>query len=93
MEQTYEQFGTFQSWKEISILIRRLEYLSKRPIDEMDDFWVLNWKNDCLTLEELTQEPNPFLEIELKKTQSVVSVWIFRPKNQNEIEYKYVVRR
>ena len=73
MEQTYEQFGTFQSWKEISILIRRLEYLSKRPIEERDPFWVLNWKNDCLTLEELTQEPNPFLDIELQKTQSVVS--------------------
>ena len=73
MEQTYEQFGTFQSWKEISILIRRLEYLSKRPLDERDQFWVLNWKHDCLTLEELTQEPNPFLDIELQKTQSVVS--------------------
>ena len=69
MEQTYETLETFNLWKERDVLIRRLYYSSKTKLEERDDFWKLCWKNDLMTLEELSGEEYPFLQHELKITE------------------------
>ena len=68
VEETYDQFGTFNLWKERDVLIRRLYYSSKTKLEERDDFWKLVFSNDMMTLEELTGENYPFLQQELQKT-------------------------
>ena len=72
MEQTYEQFGTYNLWKEVSLLLMRLEMSQRTKMEERTRWWWLNYRNDLYTYQDLTGEQHPFLEHELKKTERVL---------------------
>ena len=73
-QEEFDEYGTYNLWKEVSHLLMRLEMSQKKRMEERDKWWVLNYRNDLMTYQDLTGEEHPFLQHELKKTERVLEV-------------------
>ena len=71
-QEEFDEYGTYNLWKEVSHLLMRLEMSQKKKMEERDKWWVLNYRNDLMTNQDLTGEEHPFLQHELKKTERVI---------------------
>ena len=74
MEKSFNEIGTYNQWKEVSLLLRRIEYATKSKESERDYFWLENMENDCLTLEELTGEQKPFILHKITKMKQKIQI-------------------